>query len=60
MEPSTIELTDIIGQIENAFSAIEQGRTENLLTKRDQNIESQKALRERARRAREGIWLKPS
>ena len=60
MESSIIELTDLIGQIENAFSVIEQGRTERLLIARDQNIESQKALRERARRAREGIWLKPS
>ena len=46
-----MELTELTEQIENAFSKIEKERTEKFLTERDQNIESQKALRERARRA---------
>ena len=51
MELPIIELTELTEQIENAFSKIEKGRTEKFLTERDQNIENQRALRERARRA---------
>jgi len=50
MEPSMTEPT---GQIVNAFSIVEQKRTEKFLTERDQNIEEQKAPQERARIARE-------
>lgn len=52
MELSIIELIEMTEQIENAFSTIEQERTEKFLVEINKNIEEQKALRERARRAR--------